>query len=416
MIASTRRRPAFAVLREVLPDPLFLAVAGAFFVCGATTVGLTVVHPSCQPRTTTASRGHRRRADGRDGRARHLGHDRPVGLTDRYPARRLLVIYYAGRGPAADPPCGPQFQGRRADGLHHLLRPRLDRDGAADGRTDHRPLRPRDRARRLRVGVHRAPARRCRGRLGGGRGARPAGTYDGVFYVSGALCIGAALVLLAVAGEAHAAAERARARLTDAADWACAMMRAWPMPCSRSPATATPRSFTIAAPPLNLLTAELTEQLDEAIAQPRLPGRVRAVRARRGRAAASTSSSSLAAAPRVATTCGCACLLHPAVDRGAAVPVGSLSAHGPCLTWGLELALGCDPLIASPKARSGLVEKVGLTPSMGGTQRLGRARPGERARQGVRAQRRALRREELHEGVVTHLVTPEEPLRPRRWS
>ena len=47
------------------------------------------------------------------------------------------------------------------------------------------------------------------------------------------------------------------------------------------------------------------------------------------------------------------------------------SVHGLCLTAGLELALGCDLLLAAEGARFGLVERVvGLTPSMGGPQRL----------------------------------------------
>lgn len=47
------------------------------------------------------------------------------------------------------------------------------------------------------------------------------------------------------------------------------------------------------------------------------------------------------------------------------------AAHALCLTWGLEVALACDLLLASEKAKFGLVEKVvGITPAMGGTQRL----------------------------------------------
>jgi enoyl-CoA hydratase len=47
------------------------------------------------------------------------------------------------------------------------------------------------------------------------------------------------------------------------------------------------------------------------------------------------------------------------------------AAHGLCLTAAFEVALACDILLASEKARFGLVEiVVGLTPSMGGPQRL----------------------------------------------
>ncbi len=47
------------------------------------------------------------------------------------------------------------------------------------------------------------------------------------------------------------------------------------------------------------------------------------------------------------------------------------AAHGLTLTWGFELALACDLVIAAEGAQFGLVEiVVGLTPSMGGPQRL----------------------------------------------
>ena len=45
--------------------------------------------------------------------------------------------------------------------------------------------------------------------------------------------------------------------------------------------------------------------------------------------------------------------------------------HALTLTWALEVALACDLILASTKAKFGLVERViGLTPTMGGTQRL----------------------------------------------
>ncbi|MET0915090.1 MAG: enoyl-CoA hydratase/isomerase family protein [Jiangellaceae bacterium] len=47
------------------------------------------------------------------------------------------------------------------------------------------------------------------------------------------------------------------------------------------------------------------------------------------------------------------------------------AAHGLTLTWAFETAVACDIILASEKARFGLVERViGLTPTMGGTQRL----------------------------------------------
>jgi enoyl-CoA hydratase/carnithine racemase len=48
-----------------------------------------------------------------------------------------------------------------------------------------------------------------------------------------------------------------------------------------------------------------------------------------------------------------------------------LAAHALCLTWGFELALACDLLLATEKAQFALVEHiVGLSPFMGGPQRL----------------------------------------------
>ena len=57
------------------------------------------------------------------------------------------------------------------------------------------------------------------------------------------------------------------------------------------------------------------------------------------------------------------------------------AAHALTLTAAFEIALGCDLLVASPRAKFGLVEKVvGLTPGMGGTQRLAERAGSGRAR------------------------------------
>ena len=59
-------------------------------------------------------------------------------------------------------------------------------------------------------------------------------------------------------------------------------------------------------------------------------------------------------------------------ERIAALDVPTFfAAHALTLTWALEVALACDVIVASEKAKFGLVERViGLTPTMGGTQRL----------------------------------------------
>ena len=58
------------------------------------------------------------------------------------------------------------------------------------------------------------------------------------------------------------------------------------------------------------------------------------------------------------------------------------AAHALCLTWGLEIALACDLLVAAEGAQFGLVEvRVGLTPSMGGPQRMAERAGPARARE-----------------------------------
>ncbi|MCW2988889.1 MAG: putative enoyl-CoA hydratase/isomerase [Solirubrobacterales bacterium] len=60
------------------------------------------------------------------------------------------------------------------------------------------------------------------------------------------------------------------------------------------------------------------------------------------------------------------------------------AAHALTLTAAFEIALACDLIVAGPKAKFGLVEKVvGLTPSMGGTQRFAERAGSGRARQFV---------------------------------
>ena len=133
---------AIAVLREVGRDRVFLALAGSFFICGATTVGLIAVHliPAAHDHGIPAGPG--RRADGGDGRPRHRGHD-GLGLADR-PLRRAQAaarLLRRARDLAAHPAHGAGVAGLDPHGLHRLLRPGLDRHRAADGRARHPALR-----------------------------------------------------------------------------------------------------------------------------------------------------------------------------------------------------------------------------------------------------------------------------------
>ena len=70
------------------------------------------------------------------------------------------------------------------------------------------------------------------------------------------------------------------------------------------------------------------------------------------------------------------------IDQVEALPAPVVfAAHALTLTAAFELALACDLIVAAPKAKFGLVEKVvGLTPSMGGTQRLAERAGSGRAR------------------------------------
>lgn len=85
--------------------------------------------------------------------------------------------------------------------------------------------------------------------------------------------------------------------------------------------------------------------------------------------------------------------------------------NGFCLGGGLELALSCDFIYASNKAKLGLPE-VGLAlyPGFGGTQRLSRAIGLNRARELIYTGR-ILSAEEAHSwGIVNKLCPPEELL------
>ncbi len=89
------------------------------------------------------------------------------------------------------------------------------------------------------------------------------------------------------------------------------------------------------------------------------------------------------------------------------------AAHALTLTAALEVALACDLIVATPKAKFGLVEKVvGLTPSMGGTQRLAERAGSGRARHFVMSGE-LFGAEEMERWGVVNAIYPEDEFEQR---
>ena len=134
----------------------------------------------------------------------------------------------------------------------------------------------------------------------------------------------------------------------------------------------------LANPPLNLVTGELLEQLDAALAtlEAAAPGDVRAVVVTgRGERAFSVGSDVREFVAHRGPGGRARFQLEARVaQRLAGLPMPTIAAiEGNALGGGLELALCCDLRIASEQARLGMPEvRLAVTPSTGGTQRLPR--------------------------------------------
>jgi len=131
--------------------------------------------------------------------------------------------------------------------------------------------------------------------------------------------------------------------------------------------------LTIASPPLNLYTAELQQELGEAIGElEATPPRAALIRAEGKIVSGGVDVSLFDAQSSAAEAKVLFDEMLAIPDRIAAFPFPTVfAAHGLCLTWAFEVAVACDIVLASEKAKFGLVERVvGLTPTMGGTQRL----------------------------------------------
>src|SRR6266849_2328274 len=84
--------------------------------------------------------------------------------------------------------------------------------------------------------------------------------------------------------------------------------------------------------------------------------------------------------------------------------------NGVALGGGLELALACDLIVASEKARLGQPEiNLGLIPGFGGTQRLVRRIGQTRARELIYLGHMIAAEEALRVGLVNRVVPPERP-------
>lgn len=100
---------------------------------------------------------------------------------------------------------------------------------------------------------------------------------------------------------------------------------------------------------------------------------------------------------------------HDVMDAIAALPVPVIAAlNGFTLGGGLELALACDLIYASEKAKIGLPE-VGLAiiPGFGGTQRLGRLIGWQAAREMVFTGKTIAADEAKRLGLVLDIFTPD---------
>ena len=142
-------------------------------------------------------------------------------------------------------------------------------------------------------------------------------------------------------------------------------------------------TLTLTAPPLNLFDQELIDELSAHVdALSADPPRGLLVRAE-GRAVSGGVDVHLFDGLDVAQGSKLWADLLEMIHKVEELPCPTVfAAHALCLTAAFELSLACDILIASEKAKFGLVEiVVGLTPSMGGPQRLAERAGPARARE-----------------------------------
>lgn len=165
-------------------------------------------------------------------------------------------------------------------------------------------------------------------------------------------------------------------------------------------------------PPLNLVTGELLDALDAALArlEAAAPGDVRAVVVTgRGERAFSVGSNVKEFEAHRASPSGGRdrfALEARVAQRLAGLPMPTIAAiEGNALGGGLEIALCCDLRVASERAQLGLPEvRLAVTPSTGGTQRLPRIVGPARAKELLLTGRIVSAQEAERIGLVNEVV------------
>lgn len=131
--------------------------------------------------------------------------------------------------------------------------------------------------------------------------------------------------------------------------------------------------LTFSAPPVNLYSLELHDELDRALDEVEAsPPRALLIRAEGKIVSGGVDVAQFHARRTKADTKQLYDRMIELPNRVDALPMPTVfAAHALTLTWAFEVAVACDIILASEKAKFGLVERViGLTPTMGGTQRL----------------------------------------------
>jgi enoyl-CoA hydratase len=162
---------------------------------------------------------------------------------------------------------------------------------------------------------------------------------------------------------------------------------------------------------LNALDATTLRELARAIRDVRRDGEVRALVVGGAGEKAFSAGADIAAMAKMSAADGHAYsrLGHEVLARLEALPIPVVAAvNGVALGGGLELALACDLIVASERARLGQPEiNLGLIPGFGGTQRLVRRIGQTRARELIYLGRALSAEEALRMGLVNRVVPPE---------